>query len=75
MTSCVSTPKVAKFFNRPHFTECISNGDGTMFCNGEIFDSLNSICTLPEDAENIKNYYSDKEFRLFVCLKYPRKCR
>lgn len=71
--SCDNDPKIAAYFERPYFEECVSNGDGTMFCNGEEVSTAGSTCT--RDSKQIKRYYNDKEKRLYICLKYPRRCR
>lgn len=73
--SCEVNEKVAKYFKRPIFEECIANGDGTMFCNGKLELSENAACIRPLDAFEMKSYYNDKEFRLYKCLKNPRGCR
>jgi hypothetical protein len=69
MASC-KTP--ATYFNRPSFTSCIANGDGTAFCNGKEVDSTNMICAPPEEYDKAIDYFQDKEYRLFRCLKYGR---
>ena len=60
------------YFNRPQIKMCIANGDGTAFCNGEEYNSTNMICAFPDEYERLERYYSDKEYRLFKCLKYNR---
>ena len=72
IASC-QTPK--EYFERPSFSTCINNGDGTMECGGDNRPSINAICSEPDDFNEIYNYYDDKEYRLFICLKYPSKCR
>ena len=45
---------IGKYFNRPQVVECINNGDGTMFCNGEQYTSVNTICA--KDAQAALDY-------------------
>lgn len=32
---------------KPDLTACIANGDGTMWCNGELFPDTNMVCRSP----------------------------
>jgi hypothetical protein len=76
LSSCVNHPKVSRYFKRPRFKECIANGDGTMSCPGNrIEPSVNAVCIRPLDIVDLKQYYNDKEYRLYICLKYNKKCR
>jgi hypothetical protein len=68
----VSCKTPSEYFNRPKVMMCIANGDGTMFCNGQVYNSANAICTLPEDYDTISEYYEDKEFRLYKCKRFGR---
>lgn len=71
-------PEVGKYFDRPLFTECITlNAPGKMACNGEVKD-IPARLIIPHDmneVDNAKRYFGDKEFRLYVCLKSPRRCK
>ena len=67
--SCNTTPP-ARYFNRPEFTECISNGDGTSYCNGELVDNINHTTIAPEETEVMRDYFEDKELRLYKCLEF-----
>lgn len=62
----------SEYFKRPKIMTCIANGDGTAFCNGEEYNSTNMICSTPEEFNKALDYYSDKEYRLFRCLRYGR---
>jgi hypothetical protein len=62
-------------FNRPDFKACISNGDGTSECDSETIDNMNHITIDIDKFEEIYNYCEDKEYRLFICLKYPKQCK
>jgi len=66
------TPR--EYFGRPDFVQCISNGDGTAYCDGELVDSTNMISSPPEEAQELMNYYENKEYRLMICLKFPKRC-
>ena len=68
LTAC-KTP--SEYFNRPKVTPTINNV-GTGFRNGIEIDTTNFICVDPSEYEIIQDYYEDKEFRLFRCLKYGR---
>ena len=67
---------IGKYFNRPDVIECISNDDGTMWCNGELFQAVNTICAKDAaSALEYQNYCMDKEKRLYTCLKFPKQCK
>ena len=75
-TSC-RTPR--EFFNRPQINSCITLAEkGLMACNG-IVKNIPSGLIVPEsdeDYEVIRSYYSDKEFRLYQCLRFgSRRCQ
>lgn len=73
--SCNDDPNIRDYFQRPVFNECIANGDGTMSCPGNrLEDSMNALCVEPLEALALKKYYNDKEYRLYICLKYPSEC-
>jgi len=64
-----------KFFNRPKIMECISLGDGYSACNGEEVPNFKHITVDLDNYKEAKDYCSDKEYRLFICLKYPKRCK
>jgi hypothetical protein len=64
-----------KFFNRPKIREGISLGDGYSAYNGEEVSNYKHITIYPEDYLEGKDYCSDKEYRLYICLKYPKRCK
>ena len=71
----VSCKTPAEYFNRPVIHPTIMNGDGTGYKNGELIeDTTNMIGITPEEYDIMLEYYDDKEFRLMVCLKYPKRC-
>jgi len=81
MVACESrTPR--EYFNRPIVTECITliqDGAtlGMMACDGEILpiSSKLTIIKTQEEIEKIREYYNDREYGHYICLKYPKKCK
>lgn len=71
--SCQST-KPGEYFNRPKVIPAI-NSNCTAVKDGELIDATNFISVSAEDYDLIQKYYEDKEFRLYICLKYKRKCK
>ena len=67
--SC-NTP--SRYFSRPSISPTIANGDGTGYRNGELVNTTNMICVSPNDYTVIEDYFDDKEYRLYICLKYNR---
>lgn len=62
-------------FNRPKVDPVIMNGDGTGFRNGELVeDTTNMVGTEPDKYLLLVDHCEDVEFRLYTCLKYPRRC-
>lgn len=68
LTAC-KTP--SEYFSRPKVIPTINNV-GTGFRNGVEIDTTNFICVDPSEYEILQEYFEDKEFRLFRCLKYGR---
>lgn len=66
--SC-NTPQ--RYFNRPKVLPTINNV-GTGFRDGVEIDTTNYICVDPSEYDTIQEYFTDKEYRLYVCLKYNR---
>jgi hypothetical protein len=73
LTGCQTT-SIREYFNAPDVKESIVN-ECTGYQNGELIDVTNHISVDPSDYEVLKTYYEDKEYRLYICLKYPRKCK
>ena len=72
MTLILSSCQVpSEYFNRKKVVPAI-NSNCTGFQNGEITDVTNWISVSPEEYEYLREYYQDKEYRLFKCLKYNR---
>lgn len=73
LAACNSTPTARQYFNRKPINACITAFEpGYMFCNGvkkEIPPRM-QITETVEDAEYFIDYFSDKEFRLFMCLNF-----
>lgn len=65
------------YFNRPVLRECITLADvGKMACNGRVYDIPIGL-TIPRDQmtyDDAYDYFEDKEYRLFQCLRFKR-CR
>jgi hypothetical protein len=70
ISSC-QTPN--DYFNRPVIIPTINN-ECTGFQDGQLIDTTNFISVSPEDYDILQQYYEDKEYRLYRCLKYGR-CR
>ena len=68
LTGC-RTP--SQYFSRPKITPTINN-QGTGFRNGVEVDTTNFLCVDPKEYEVLQDYYDDKEYRLFLCLKFNR---
>jgi len=47
------------------------------FSNGDVVidDCFGYQAATPKDYGKLKNYCEDKETRLEICLKYPKKCQ
>ncbi len=73
LISC-NSPQIGRYFNRPVIDQTIANV-GSGYRNGELVDITNNICVTTDELKQLENYYNDKELRLYVCLKYPRKCK
>lgn len=70
LTSC-RTQVPRQYFNRPEYDPTISNGDGTGYRNGELVDSTeNMLCIEPTKYQKLEEYWIDKEYRLYVCLRF-----
>lgn len=67
----ISCKTPSQYFNRPNIDLTVNN-EGTGFRNGIEIDTTNFICVEPLEYEAIQEYYEDKEYRLFKCLKYGR---
>jgi len=72
-SGCQST-KPSEYFGRKKIAPAINSNCGA-FQAGEYIDATNYISVSPEDYEYLINYFEDKELRLYVCLKYKRRCR
>lgn len=78
IVSCQTDPKVTDYFNRPELNECLTAFEpGFMYCNGKKFQipAKLPIMKTHVDVDLARQYYSDKEFRLYKCLKFKRKKR
>ena len=62
------------YFKAPEITPVIVNNcDG--YRNGNLVDVTNFLAVDPDDYKTLQEYYEDKEFRLYVCLKYRKGCK
>lgn len=61
----------SQYFSRPKVLPTINN-EGTGFRDGVEIDTTNFICVDPKEYEVLQDYYDDKEYRLFLCLKFNR---
>ena len=67
----VSCTTPAEYFKRPGIMPTINNV-GTGYRNGEEIDTTNFICVDPSEYNTLQDYYNDKEYRLYRCLKFNR---
>jgi hypothetical protein len=71
--SCNSTRNASDYFNRPNYKPCITAFEtGFMFCNGikKPIPPKMQIPETPEESESMIDYFTDKEFRLYLCLRF-----
>lgn len=77
--ACQTTPtarEIAEHVGRPNFPPpCINNDDGTCYREGELESSVNSLCDNTDTYIDAQDYIEDIEHRLYVCLKFPRRCK
>ena len=76
LTSCRSiTPQ--QFFNRPYIETCITlEQSGFMACNGEIIE-IPANLVVPryiEQYQALENYFIEREYKHYICVKYPKRC-
>lgn len=72
LVSCQSDPRL--YFKAPEITPAIVNNcDG--YKDGELIDVTNFLAVDPLEYNTLQEYYEDKELRLYICLKYKRRCR
>ena len=73
VVSCQSSRTPAKYFKRSIFKTCYTTFEpGFMMCNG-VKKSIPPKMEIPEtqdDYLDASDYYEDKEYRLYLCLKY-----
>ncbi len=75
LKGCQSDP-----FNRPKIKNCVVLENSQCECsysNGEteMIDCFGYQAASPLDYKKLRNYCEDKETRLEICLKYPKKCQ
>jgi hypothetical protein len=51
------------------------NSQCRAFVNGEDVDATNWISISPDEYSLIRDYSEDKEYRLYICLKFPKRCK
>lgn len=71
MLVVVSCQTPQDYFQRPDVSPTINN-TGTGFRNGVEVDTTNFICVDSDEYNSLQDYYSDKEYRLYRCLKFNR---
>ena len=78
VSSC-QTPnaaRISQYVGRPNFeSPCIANGDGTCFREGGLQDNTNNICGTPRGYDDVQDHLEEIEKRLYICLKFKRKCK
>tara|TARA_R110000851_G_scaffold282271_1_gene435773 strand:+ start:1264 stop:1737 length:474 start_codon:yes stop_codon:yes gene_type:complete len=73
LTSCQTTIPSA-YFERPLIIPAIAN-QCTGFINGNEVDITNNLCATTLERDEMLRYLEDIENRLYVCLKWPRRCK
>lgn len=74
LTSSCNTPE--DYFKRPKIDPTILNGDGTGYKAGVLVeDTTNFLAVDSYEYLELEEYIDDLEYRLFICLKYPKRCR
>lgn len=68
------TTKPGAYFNRKNIIPAI-NSNCSAIQDGQIIDATNYISVSPDDYQYLQEYYEDKELRLYICLKYKRRCK
>jgi hypothetical protein len=71
--SCEST-RARDYLNAPQIIPAI-NSNCTGVRDDEFIDATNFISVSPQDYDALIDYVSDIEARLYICLKYKRKCK
>lgn len=71
--------EIKKYFGRPDLPSCVSIGDGKSYCVSDTeegyVDNTNHLTISPQNYDVLERYYKDKELRLYICLKYPKRCK
>ena len=69
--------EIAEYVGRPYFPPfCQANGDGTCYREGELELTENYACgDINTDYVPVQNHLEKVEKRLYICLKYPKKCK
>jgi len=61
-------------FQRPKITPTIM-GNCTGFQNGKPIDATNFIGVDTESYNELEKFYEDLEYRLYICKRFPRRCK
>ena len=72
LVSCEST-RARDYLNAPNVIPTI-NANCSGYRDGEYTDTT-YLSVSPEDYDTLISYVEDLETRLYVCLKYKRKCK
>lgn len=69
----------SKYLGRPDVNLGIASGCidnvSISYVNGVATENINHITISEEEQIKAMNYMQDIEVRLYVCLKYPRRCK
>lgn len=72
ISGCESTT-ASRYFGKPIINSCITMFEaGKMACNGKVYPIPPKMVVPMSQGDYLEaqKYYSDKEYRLFICLKY-----
>jgi len=73
ITSCNSSRTASQYFDRLKIESCITAFEvGYMFCDGEKLPipPKMQIPKTVQDSDYMIEYYEDKEYRLYICLRF-----
>ena len=69
------TRNIRKYFNAPEIPKETIVNECTGFQAGELVDITNFIAISAPEYNALKEYFEDKEYRLYTCLKFKKRCK
>lgn len=71
-------PSVGEYFKKPVFRDCVAlEACGLKACDGIVKPIIPGQIIMEDfDAEDeVSDYHTDKENRLYICLRFPKRCK